>query len=62
MMELNDCPYCGSDDTYVASGVNGFLCGCNDCDARTPLFNTFDGAVEFWNKGIKNWLESEVEE
>lgn len=55
-MNLKPCPFCGSDDVYIGTvgepnrAERCFCCGCNDCDLRTPLFETFDETVAFWDE------------
>lgn len=53
MNELKPCPFCGGEAELIpglAYGeVNGYECGCCDCNFTCGLHDTEEESVEHWN-------------
>ena len=60
--KINICPFCGSDNIEcieTSCGVTDnnskikYSCVCHNCKITSPLFNSRQEAIEYWNKSKK---------
>lgn len=56
MEKINQCPFCGSDETTSFYFFGEPMVGCGSCNAHGPEAHTFDRAIELWNAAA-NQLE-----
>lgn len=50
MVELKPCPFCGGHNMNVRYLWCRPYIICDKCHAKTPCYNTFNAAIEAWNR------------
>lgn len=62
-MKLKKCPFCGTKNVIAAGGTaTPPFVRCNDCGATGPTRQTYEEAIEAWNRRTKNkrpWTKNE---
>ena len=49
MEKLKPCPFCGSDDIELSTGLAEYWAFCHDCTATTSMERTQEEAIQVWN-------------
>ena len=50
-MKLKPCPFCGSNDVKVVSGMN--FVACYECESDSGVYDSKEEAVKAWNRRVK---------
>lgn len=60
---LKPCPFCSSENAYVANYGEKIAIECPDCDCSTRLCDTRDEAIDAWNMrdGKEDWRNDDDE-
>ena len=51
--ELKPCPFCQSEDIRAFDIGKTFVLYCHDCCSSGPEADTLEGAIERWNRRVK---------